>query len=199
MTRIYDRIALDLPRYFLREFTGNDAERLSLLAGVPSVAQFTWGIPLPYPSKAARAWIDGIAKRREDGIERVFAISYGQKLVGAIGLTLEWEHLRAEVGYWIGERYRGRGVAGAALRKACEIAFEQLCVRRVYAHVLAGNVPSTAMLRAAGFQREGHLRQHVVKWHKSYDVLIFGLTATRYQKLRARSGADTGAHAAANS
>lgn len=157
----------------LRAFQIRDANRLARLAGVDSVVRFTLGIPLPYSVSAAREWIAGLAERHASGVELIFALSLDQALIGSVGLTLELEHRRAEIGYWLGEGYRGRGYARAAVECVCQYAFATLALRRVYALCFPENVTSHRLLEAAGFEREGLLRQHIVKETQSGDVICF--------------------------
>ena len=170
-----------LPGITMRPFTAVDAPRLAKLAGVQSVYDNTYGIPFPYPESAARAWIAGLPERHANGLEVIFAISRRQQLIGSIGLTVEREHLRAEVGYWIGESYRGLGIARAALGAAMGHAFNTLALQRLYAHILLENDASRQVLLHCGFRREGTLRGHVEK-NGMRDVVLFGMTGARYQR-----------------
>jgi [ribosomal protein S5]-alanine N-acetyltransferase len=172
------RISLPIPRLSLRSYRKSDAPRLSRIAGVDSVARYTFGIPLPYTPASAMAWITGLMPRENDDIERVFAITLNDHVVGSIGLSLEWEHLRAEIGYWVGEDYRGRGYASAALTRTTELGFA-MGLRRIYALVLLENLGSIRVLETAGFKREGKLRQHILKWGVQHDVWIYAQTVKR--------------------
>lgn len=157
----------------LRAFQARDANRLARLAGVSSVVRFTLGIPLPYSVAAARDWIAGLPERHASGMELIFALSLDRALIGSVGLTLELEHQRAEIGYWLGEEYRGLGYGRAAVEAVCQYALSALAIRRIYALCFPENQASHRLLEAAGFEREGLLRQHVVKEEQSGDVICF--------------------------
>jgi [ribosomal protein S5]-alanine N-acetyltransferase len=163
--------------FILRPFALDDAPRLAKLAGVTSVVRYTLGIPLPYSVEAASAWIAGLDERVESGIEVIYALSLRQKLVGSIGLTLELEHRRAEIGYWVGEPYRGKGLASAAVAVLSHFGFEELRLTRIYGLCFPENIASQTVLRRAGFKREGRLRAHIVKDARAEDVICFGRTA----------------------
>ena len=164
----------DFPGLRLRPFAAADAVRLAKLAGVASVVRYTLGIPLPYSIEAAAEWIAGLELRFSDGIELIFALSLRGHLVGSIGLIFEPEHQRAEIGYWLGEAYRGRGLTRAAVKAACEHVFTNRNVTRVYGLCFPENTASHSVLRGAGFRREGKLRSHVVKDGRAEDVIVFG-------------------------
>ncbi len=169
------RIA-NFPGFCLRAFHMKDAQRLAKLAGVSSVVRYTLGIPLPYSVDAAREWISGLDARFESGIELIYALSLRGHLVGSIGLTLEPEHQRAEIGYWLGEPYRGRGLTRIAVAALCDAVFTSHNLTRIYGLCFPENIASHALLRAAGFRREGKLRSHIVKDGRALDALVFGLT-----------------------
>lgn len=161
------------PKLLLRNFNARDSSRLARLAGVNSVVQYTLGIPLPYSVAAAREWIAGLVERNASGLELIYALCLENELIGSVGLTLELEHQRAEIGYWLGEDYRGFGYARAAVERVCQHAFAALSIRRVYALCFPENMASHRLLEAIGFQREGLLRQHIVKAEQSGDVICF--------------------------
>jgi [ribosomal protein S5]-alanine N-acetyltransferase len=54
-----------------------------------------------------------------------------RKLVGAIGLGLEPDHARAQLGYWIGRPYWRQGYATEAAREVVRFAFEELGLERI--------------------------------------------------------------------
>ena len=166
----------DYAGFYLRAFAAKDSARLAGLAGVTSVVRYTLGIPLPYGIDAAAEWIAGLDARFSDGVELIYALSLRGHLIGSIGLTFEAEHQRAEIGYWLGEPYRGRGLMRAAVHAICENIFMTRNVTRIYGFCFPENIASHAVLRGAGFRREGKLRGHIVKDGRAEDVVIFGLT-----------------------
>jgi ribosomal-protein-alanine N-acetyltransferase len=169
----------DVPGFCLRAFAASDASRLAKLAGVTSVVRYTLGIPLPYSAEAAAEWIAGLDARFVDGIELIYALSLRGHLVGSIGLSFEPEHARAEIGYWLGEPYRGRGFMRAAVQGLCEHVFAARQINRIYGLCFPENIASHAVLRGAGFRREGKLRAHVIKDGCAEDVVVFGRTARK--------------------
>src|SRR5581483_4261772 len=122
-------------RLILRPFTLDDAPDVQRLAGVREVALNTLHIPHPYPDGAAEAWI---AKHGE-GPEIVFAIDANGQLAGAIGLVVDRPHDRAELGYWIGVPFWGRGYATEAARAMLRLGFEENGLHKIFAHVFTRN------------------------------------------------------------
>jgi RimJ/RimL family protein N-acetyltransferase len=103
--------------------------------------------------------------------------------VGAIGLRVEAEHERAEVGYWIGVSYWGQGYATEAARAAVDFAFRHFGVNRVFAFHFTTNPASGRVLQKIGMRREGTRRQHTLKWGEFLDSDL-------YAALRAERGAE---------
>ena len=79
-----------------------------------------------------------------------------------------------EIGYWLGHRWWGRGVATAAVRLIVAYAFGQLGLRRVYAEVFGNNPASVRVLEKAGFGLEYRLPAVIVKDGEVLDLVAMG-------------------------
>ncbi len=114
------------------------------------------------------AWRHRIRRYREDfeqGLAVAFFIfeSRSGKLAGGItlGNVRHGVSQSAQIGYWIGERYSGRGYMLEALRLVIPYAFETLRLHRIEAACIPANARSVRVLEKAGFQREGLLRSYL--------------------------------------
>jgi RimJ/RimL family protein N-acetyltransferase len=168
---------LQTERLLLRPLVPGDAPAVQALAGEREVAYNTLHIPHPYPDGAAEKWIGTLPVAYDCGESVVFGVALrdGGALVGTCGLTLELAHARAEIGYWIGRPYWGRGLATEAAHATVEYAFTRLGIRRVHAHYYTRNPASGAVMRKLGMKHEGTLRAHVLKWGVFEDIEIFGV------------------------
>jgi RimJ/RimL family protein N-acetyltransferase len=168
---------LETPRLLLRPLVPADAAAVQTLAGDREVAYSTLNIPHPYPDGAAEAWIGTLPVAYDCGEAVVFGLALREDgaLVGTCGLKLELSHARAEIGYWIGRHYWGRGLATEAARAVIEYAFTRLGIRRVYAHYYSRNPASGAVMRKLGMTHEGKLRSHVLKWGVFEDIELYGV------------------------
>lgn len=175
-----DQPTLETARLLLRPFNDADAPAVQEMAGHRDVARFTLNVPHPYLPGMAAQWIAGHARawserngmtcaieRREDG-----------NLVGAIGLRIDGQNERAELGYWIGHVYWGNGYATEAGRELVRFAFDTLGLNRVMARHFTSNEASGRVMQKIGMRREGLLRQHYLKWGEFEDVVIYGILAT---------------------
>ena len=122
------------------------------LAAHPEVAATTQ-IPHPYPPDGAKRFVEDVARPgRAAGTRYAFAMVDGDELVGHVSLKhVDRERGQGEVGYWVGRPYWGRGYASAAVREVVRIAFAELELTRLYAHVLVHNPASARVLEKAGF------------------------------------------------
>jgi RimJ/RimL family protein N-acetyltransferase len=164
-------------RLRLRPFTLADAKDVQRLAGTRDIAATTASIPLPYDDGVAEQWIATHQRRFElgAGIDLAIALDLEMALVGAIGLRFELEHERAELGYWIGKPYWGRGYATEAARALVHYGFDRLGLHRIYARHFTRNPASGKVLQKIGMMHEGHRRQHDKKWGIFEDEELYGM------------------------
>ena len=95
----------------------------------------------------------------------MFAIDVDGQAVGVIGLTLcegERRHT-AELSYWLGEPYWGRGIITTAVQAVTEYAVKELGLSRIESYVFSWNPASARVLEKMGFAREGVLRNSIIK------------------------------------
>jgi ribosomal-protein-alanine N-acetyltransferase len=130
--------------------------------------------PHPYTAADARAWIEVSAWKPVTN----FAIATDEEAIGGIGLKLKKDVYRrsAEVGYWLGEPFWGRGIATAALKGIADLAFREFDLVRLDSHVFDGNTRSAHVLEKNGFRLEGRLVKSVTKDGRTFDSLLYALT-----------------------
>jgi RimJ/RimL family protein N-acetyltransferase len=79
----------------------------------------------------------------------------------------------AEIGYWLGEPFWGRGVMTAAVKAVTAEAFREFDLRRIFALPFADNPGSIRVLEKAGYALEGRLRHSAIKDGVVRDQLLF--------------------------
>ena len=129
--------------------------------------------PLPYTRAEAEKWI-GISESNR-GPTTNFAIELQGEAIGGIGCRLldDVNCKTAEIGYWLGEPFWGRGIATAALKQTTEYAFQTFRLERVQAHVFAWNPASMRVLEKCGYVLEGRLRRSIFKDGRLTDSLLY--------------------------
>ncbi len=155
--------------------------RLRSFVRDPAITDCMLLIPYPYTRVDAAGWVrhcleqartqphaTELAIRRPDGF-----------LVGAIGVlrhTGKGAH-RGELGYWLAEAYRGRGLMTRAVRAVVAYGFGTLGLRRIEATAFVHNPASQRVLERAGLVREGTLAGWHVKGGRLIDACMFAIVA----------------------
>lgn len=175
------RPILTTARLVLRPFVLADAPAVQRLAGHVEIARSTLLIPHPYPEGAAEEWIRG-HDDYSDNIIFAVALRDGGEAMGAVGLHVERKHNRAEIGYWLGVPFWGNGYMTEAARAVVGYALTEADLNRVFACHFTRNPASGRVLLKIGMQREGTMRQHLVKWGERVDVDYYGIVREDWEK-----------------
>lgn len=166
-------VRIDLGDYEIRSLRFEDAGAIVEYGNSRSVSiNLRDSFPFPYTLSDALEWVE---RARIVEPESHFAIANSTELIGAVGLERQRDifRLSAEIGYWIGEPFWGRGIATAAVKAVCGHAFKELNLVRLYAYVFEWNPASARVLEKAGFECEGRLRKSVVKDGKIIDQFLY--------------------------
>lgn len=115
----------------------------------------------------------GLRKKEKDS-ER-FVIEIDGEAVGKIYINLvdPYNKTKAKIGYWIGKKYRGKGIVTKVVKIAVTYWVRKYKLRRVEARARTYNKSSARVLEKAGFKLEGILRKNVLKDGKLYDDFIY--------------------------
>lgn len=169
----------------LRPYRNGDESDLVLHANNPNVARHLRDLfPQPYTWADATNWIRGVVKEKP---ALNLAICHDDKVIGGIGLMpgTDIHRVSAEVGYWLGEAFWGRGIASVALVELTRYAFSNFPdLNRLFAYVDEEHIPSIRVLEKAGFRREGRLRGAAIKHAVIRNQLLFGLTRGEMERPR---------------
>jgi [ribosomal protein S5]-alanine N-acetyltransferase len=89
--------------------------------------------------------------------------------------NVDWDHRRAEVTIWLAPQVRGRGLGAGALRLAGEWLLTAAGLARLELLSTPDNEPVIRAAEAAGFAREGVLREYQRKRGQGVDMVIMSL------------------------
>ena len=146
-------------RLTIRPFQAGDAPAMHRLVNDWEVAKSLARVPFPYPRDLADEWIASTWPRIEAGDAWDLAIvgeeAGKEVLVGCIALTMQRGSRQAELGYWVGRRYWGHGVAPEAAAQLLNWAFATLPLDSVVASALEENERSGRVLLRLGFRETG--------------------------------------------
>jgi RimJ/RimL family protein N-acetyltransferase len=131
--------------------------------------------PYPYTETDGRDFLMRI--REQAPPLTVWAIEVDGEAAGGIGYMRlsDIERASAEIGYWLGEAYWGRGVMTDALKAVTADAFRIPDLWRVFAVPFADNVGSIRVLEKAGYVLEGRMRQSAIKDGVLRDQVMYGI------------------------
>lgn len=134
------------------------------------------GLPCPYTVNDAEEYIAAMLSADKTRTF-AFAIEANNEVIGSIGVfRCDNIHSRtAEMGYYIGEPYWGKGFGTSAVEQTCKYIFEHTDIIRIFAEPFAYNTASCRVLEKAGFQLEGILHSNAVKNGNILDMKMYAL------------------------
>ena len=137
--------------------------------------------PHPYTVSDAQRFIDLSHSLTP---ETYFCIARSEQAIGSIGFGILTDVARysAEIGYWLGEPFWGRGIMTEALKAMTDYAFSAHGLHRIFALPYEWNRASMRVLEKAGYILEGRLHKSAVKEGKSIDQFLYARTPENRQK-----------------
>ena len=164
---------LELATCQVRSYRPCDARSLAKFANNRKVwLNLRDGFPHPYTIEDGEAFI---ARALSASPETMFAIAVGGEAAGGIGFVLhsDVERVSAELGYWLGEPFWGRGIVSEAVEAVTRYAVKQYALKRVFAVPYAWNGASSRVLEKAGFTLEGRMRKSAIKDGQVIDQFLY--------------------------
>ena len=160
-------------RSLLRPWVRGDAASLIRNADNPNVARhLRERFPHPYTRADADAFLGHCVA---SGDVSNLAIVVDHSAVGGIGFIRgnDVERYSAEIGYWLGEPYWGKGIATEALQLLTDFLFAEAHLLRLFAVIVSDNAGSLRVIEKAGYQQEAVLRASCVKNGEVRDRLLY--------------------------
>ena len=165
---------LETERLVLRPWREGDEQDLVRHANNRNVwINLRDAFPHPYRLEDAREWIQRAVFASEPSPN--LAIEHAGEAIGNVGLVAMQDVARftAEVGYWVGEAFWGRGFATEALRRFSQYAFDSFRFERLEAWVFDSNPASGRVLEKAGYRYEATLRRNAYKDGRFHDCHVY--------------------------
>jgi ribosomal-protein-serine acetyltransferase len=126
-----------------------------------------------------RKALEGFAR----GTEIHLGIWVDGQLAGILGAnTIDPVKCYAEIGYWLGERFQGRGIMTRSVRALIDYLLGERRLNRVEIRCAASNRRSRAVAERLGFRQEGRLKRASPARDEFEDLLIFGMLAEEWEE-----------------
>ncbi|MGD9671048.1 MAG: GNAT family N-acetyltransferase [Hyphomicrobiaceae bacterium] len=139
-------------RLVLRPLREDDLFDIARLAGDWAIASMTARIPYPYTPDDARQWLYGL---EEGEFVRAMTMADEGQLLGITGYLPSEEGRVAEIGYWVGKPYWGRGIATEAAHALVEHCFARAGFEKLTCCHFADNPGSARVIEKLGFKSTG--------------------------------------------
>lgn len=162
---------------YIRKWRIEDKNALAEIANNKNILNnLRDGIPYPYTTKDAEEYISSMLSADKNKTF-AFAVMVDDVLIGSIGaFRCDNIHSRsAEMGYYIGEPYWGKGYATGAVVQICKYIFDYTDIIRIFAEPFAYNIASCRVLEKSGFQFEGTLHNNAVKNGNVLDMKMYAM------------------------
>lgn len=156
-------------RISLRPLKMRDKEAIASLANNKELWDNLRDImPHPYTLKDAEFYIDMMTS---DDSPPTFAIDLDGQFIGVIGLVPQTDVYRktAEIGYWLGQPYWGKGIMSEAVQLLTNYGLHELGFIRIHAGIFEYNVGSMKVLEKCGYQKDGIFKKSIFKNDKIWD------------------------------
>lgn len=163
-------------KVFLRYPNSEDAAELTAL----NKASRKFHRNLVSPPTDEKSFAD-LLKRNESETDRCFLICRHEDdaIVGGAALSQIFRKAfqNAYLGYYLAEKYTGRGYMTEAVSLVLRFAFKELKLHRIEANVQPENTASIAVLQRCGFTREGFSRKYLKiggRWrdHERFAIIV---------------------------
>ena len=175
---------LKLETCLVRSFHASDAESIARYADNKKIwRNLRDAFPHPYTLDDAYGFISMVHSQSP---ETIFCIARDNAAIGAIGFTIQEDvnRISAEIGYWIGEPFWGKGVMTEVLRAVTDYAIDAHGLSRIFATPFSWNQASCRVLEKAGYKLEGRLKSCALKDGQIIDQFLLFWTSPKMWKIK---------------
>ncbi len=165
-------LLIQTERLHLRPLRRADAAAMTRLVNDYSVAGNLARVPFPYREELAEEWIDSTHRQHAASDAWHLAITLDGALVGCVGLTRK-AGAAPELGYWVGRRFWGQGIAREAAAALLEWAAREHGHTAFRASALTDNAASRRVLEALGFTERGQGQEPFLSRNRAMPVTYY--------------------------
>jgi len=154
------------------------AEKICECMSCKNTAKYMYAAPYPYTIDNASIFLKFVERTETDESTFQFGIFTKQDecFIGMISLeNIDYDCRKCEIGFWISERFVGKGFAKESSQLLIDYAFRKLGMNKITAFAIKENIASLSLLLNLGFEIEGLLRDDVINKGQLVDRYAFGL------------------------
>lgn len=172
-------------RLLLSPFQLSDTPQFALLASEPRVQATDICFDGPITEVRAKEIIEFYQKAWQDKAAYFMGIrnKVTAELMGSVSLSFTPAFERAELGFWLGLPYWGRGIVTEAAEAMLRFGFYELDLHRINSQHLSHNPASGKVMQKLGMKYEGCLRQHVRIKETWYHMHQYGILKEEHLQL----------------
>lgn len=148
----------------LRKWTFDDVHNLVKYGNNPNIVKnLTDRFPHPYTEDNAHDFITMTLHLNPQCIFKIHNDEFGA--IGSIGLHPQDDifKLNAELGYFLGEPFWGKGIITTSIQQIVAYGFENLNINRIFARPFGSNIASQKVLLKSGFKLDYILEKTLIK------------------------------------
>jgi len=173
---------METDRLLMKAISLEDWEEIEAYASDYDMAKTTLNIPHPYPKGSGKDFARHMAEQFDIGKHYTFSVFDRKEgyFIGLMGLGVNKEFHHAELGYWIGKPFWGKGIGTEAAAAMMKYGFHELNLHRIFARAFAHNPGSYRIMEKIGMNYEGTFKEHVYRFGEYADVKFYGLLKRDY-------------------
>jgi len=121
-----------------------------------------------------QTFIKSVLDKPENQREDVYCIWFKNEFAGLIGFKdTDRVNCKTELGYWMVEKFQGKGIATKAVSKLVNFAFGKMKINRVQIKVAVGNTKSAAIPKRLNFKFEGIEREGEKHFNQFFNLEVY--------------------------
>jgi [ribosomal protein S5]-alanine N-acetyltransferase len=171
-------------RLFLRQPCTDDVSALNQLMSDPKLTQFlTWE---PHTStETTSAVIQSLIEAQKNDKAYHWCVCLNDDIIGLVSLIdvkrkiRTWTLNRAELSYWIGTNYQGKGYASEASKNVIAFGFSKLDLHKIIVAHAAENVESKSICQKLNFTQYAYEHDAFQKNNKWNDLVWYEMLKSK--------------------
>lgn len=172
-------------RLILNQIKPSDIPDIVAYAGNIKIVENTRTMPHPYYEEDAISWMHMANEGFKSKNNYIFAMRLRDThaFIGGIGLTLDVQNNRAELGYWLAEGFWNLGFTTEAVKAILQFGFEVLGLNKIIAAYISTNEASGKVMIKNGMVKEAEFKNHDLKKDQSVDDGVY-VSLVHYRMLK---------------